>query len=92
MSIVGGMVLWTGDGQVPAEVYQARDDALAARDATQALYAGNLGALTDKAAARTNLGLGSLAVQMAAAVAITGGTITGLGSGPINRLPRRGGS
>jgi len=42
------------------------------------LKANNLSDLTDTAAARTNLGLGTMAVQDAASVAITGGTIAGI--------------
>lgn len=40
--------------------------------------ANNLSDLTDFSAARTNLGLGSMALQAASAVAITGGTINGV--------------
>ena len=44
-----------------------------------ALADGGTGA-SDAAGARSNLGLGSMATQAASAVAITGGTITGLGT------------
>lgn len=49
-------------------------NALAAR----LIAASNLSDLTDKAAARSNLQLGSMATQSAGNVAITGGTITGI--------------
>jgi len=48
------------------------------------LISNNLSDLTNAASARTNLGLGTLAQQNANAVAITGGTMTGL---PTPTLP-----
>lgn len=46
--------------------------------ATKLTAGSNLSDLTDAAAARTNLGLNSMALQSAGAVAITGGTIDGV--------------
>lgn len=55
-------------------------DGAAYQDKILALVGGGTGSAT-AAGARTNLGLGDMAVQVSSAVAITGGTIAGNGSG-----------
>lgn len=49
-------------------------------DSTYNFRANNLSDVASASGARSNLGLGSMATQNASAVAITGGTVTGLGS------------
>lgn len=67
--INGSKAFVYGDGTNIVELFQTPNT----------IASGGTGATT-AAGARTNLGLGTMATQAASAVAITGGTITGLGS------------
>jgi hypothetical protein len=61
----------------PANLYDAYGAAAAAQAASLQV-ANNLSDLSSVTTARTNLGLGTMATQMANAVAVTGGTLTGV--------------
>ena len=68
--------LWTCEGYNAA--LELLDTAYGTLSATYLIKANNLSDVASAATSRTNLGLGSIATQAASAVAITGGSVTGI--------------